>query len=187
LVPRRWEFAPSLRRRVGQGVARPARSYRESGAAWSTATLRRRGKVSRSSARRTGERPEQEESFAWQSTSGTLFVQRGSRRCPLDRKLTTPALTSQGRVNLFPTRTAVEHLLSDLLSELRRRGDRLLDVKQVTGRTTLARNTIWELERAGNFPRRRQITANKVAWLESEIDAWIASRPTAQQARDERT
>jgi predicted DNA-binding transcriptional regulator AlpA len=25
-----------------------------------------------------------------------------------------------------------------------------------------------------------------VAWLESEVDAWIASRPTAQQARDER-
>jgi predicted DNA-binding transcriptional regulator AlpA len=39
------------------------------------------------------------------------------------------------------------------------------------------------LERAGGFPSRRQITANKVAWLESEIDAWIASRPTAQEAR----
>jgi predicted DNA-binding transcriptional regulator AlpA len=39
------------------------------------------------------------------------------------------------------------------------------------------------LERAGGFPSRRQITANKVAWLESEIDAWIASRPTAREAR----
>jgi hypothetical protein len=29
----------------------------------------------------------------------------------------------------------------------------------------------------------RQITANKVAWLKSEVDAWIASRPTAQHAR----
>src|ERR1700724_1028749 len=48
------------------------------------------------------------------------------------------------------------------------------------------RNTIWGLERAGAFPRRRQITANKVAWLESEVDAWIASRPTAQEARDDR-
>ena len=101
---------------------------------------------------------------------------------PEPRETTPPP---QSRPNLFPARAAVEHVLSDLLEELRRRGDRLLDVKQVTDRTTLARNTIWELERAGNFPRRRQITANKVAWLESEVDAWIASRPTVQQARNE--
>jgi len=65
-----------------------------------------------------------------------------------------------------------------------RRGDRLLDVKQVAERTTLVRATIWELERAGHFPRRRQVTANKVAWLESEVEAWIASRPTVQESRE---
>jgi prophage regulatory protein len=83
---------------------------------------------------------------------------------------------------LFPTRLAVEQVLSDLLAELRRRGDRFLDVREVSDRTTLSRNTIWELERSGHFPHRRQITANKIAWLESEIDAWIASRPTARNA-----
>lgn len=31
------------------------------------------------------------------------------------------------------------------------------------------------------------ITANKVAWLESEIDAWIASRPTARESREKRS
>jgi prophage regulatory protein len=80
------------------------------------------------------------------------------------------------------TRAALEQLLADLLDDLRRRGDRLLDVKQVADRTTLSRNTIWELERAGRFPHRRQITANKVAWLESDVDAWIASRPPVRSA-----
>lgn len=93
------------------------------------------------------------------------------------------AQAAQGRPNLFPTRLAVDHVLSDLLAELRRCGDRLLDVKQVSHRTTLSRNTIWELERTGRFPSRRQITANKVAWLESEIDGWIASRPRVREAR----
>jgi prophage regulatory protein len=81
------------------------------------------------------------------------------------------------------TRTALEQLLTDLLADLRRRGDRLLDVKQVAQRTTLCRNTIWQLEREGKFPPRRQVTTNKVAWLESDIDTWIATRPTAQAAR----
>jgi prophage regulatory protein len=87
---------------------------------------------------------------------------------------------------LFPTRLAVEQVLSDLLAEIRRRGDCFLDVKDVCARTTLSRNTIWELERSGHFPHRRQITTNKIAWLESEIDAWIASRPAAEDAKKAR-
>ena len=105
---------------------------------------------------------------------------------PATQQAPEPTSAAPVRTNLFPTRLAVEHVLSDLLAELRRRGDRLLDVKQVSDRTTLHRNTIWELERAGNFPRRRQVTANKVAWLESEVDTWIATRPTAQEAREGR-
>ncbi|MGA7328313.1 MAG: AlpA family phage regulatory protein [Rhodomicrobium sp.] len=32
------------------------------------------------------------------------------------------------------------------------------------------------LEAAGKFPRRIKIGENRVAWLESEIDAWIAQK-----------
>jgi predicted DNA-binding transcriptional regulator AlpA len=35
--------------------------------------------------------------------------------------------------------------------------------------------TIWRLMRDGKFPRAR-IVGNRVAWLKSEIDHWIASR-----------
>jgi len=38
---------------------------------------------------------------------------------------------------------------------------------------------MWRLERAGTFPKRRQIIASKICWLESEIDEWILNRPVA--------
>lgn len=42
--------------------------------------------------------------------------------------------------------------------------------------TTLSRPTIWRKERDGTFPRRRQLAANSVGWLKSEVDAWVDSR-----------
>ena len=51
------------------------------------------------------------------------------------------------------------------------------DVKPRIG--GLARSTVWRLEKAGKFPEHRQISANAVGWLESEIDEWVASRHTA--------
>ena len=38
----------------------------------------------------------------------------------------------------------------------------------------LSRSTIWRMERAGTFPKSRRISPNSTAWLESEVDAWIA-------------
>jgi prophage regulatory protein len=35
---------------------------------------------------------------------------------------------------------------------------------------------ILRLEKDGKFPRRVQLGANRVAWLLSEIDAWVAAR-----------
>ena len=40
----------------------------------------------------------------------------------------------------------------------------------------LSRTTAWRMERSGLFPARRQIGANSVGWLRSEINAWIADR-----------
>ena len=53
---------------------------------------------------------------------------------------------------------------------------RIRQVMQVTG---LSRMTIYRLERDGKFPRRRQLSQNSVAWLESDIAAWADSRPVA--------
>ena len=35
---------------------------------------------------------------------------------------------------------------------------------------------ILRLEKLGRFPRRIRVGANRVAWLQSEIEAWIAAR-----------
>lgn len=42
--------------------------------------------------------------------------------------------------------------------------------------TQLSRPTIWRLERANRFPRRRQLSANAVGWLRSEVEGWVESR-----------
>lgn len=53
---------------------------------------------------------------------------------------------------------------------------RLLRFPAVRERTGLSRSTIWRLERRGEFPRHRRISANAVAWIEQEIVEWITSR-----------
>ncbi len=54
---------------------------------------------------------------------------------------------------------------------------RLLRTNELIRRTGLSRSTLWRLERDGKFPKRRQIGAGAVGWLEHEIDEWIEKRP----------
>jgi prophage regulatory protein len=59
--------------------------------------------------------------------------------------------------------------------------DRVLSLKllrfpAVRERTGLSRSTIWRLERHGDFPRHRRISANVVAWVEEEVMSWIHSK-----------
>ena len=51
------------------------------------------------------------------------------------------------------------------------------EVQQMTG---LSKVTRWRGEKRGEFPKRRQISPNRVAWLESEILTWMKSRPVSQ-------
>ena len=48
------------------------------------------------------------------------------------------------------------------------------DVQLVTG---LSRPTIWREEKAGRFPARVQITANRIGWIGSEIKHHLVTRP----------
>ncbi|ARC36610.1 AlpA family transcriptional regulator [Paracoccus yeei] len=49
-------------------------------------------------------------------------------------------------------------------------------VEEITG---LSRTTIYKLMNAGQFPRPVKITGKAVAWPESAITEWLASRPVA--------
>lgn len=55
--------------------------------------------------------------------------------------------------------------------------DKFLRAPAVTVLTGLSRTSLWRYERDGGFPKRRQIGVNSVAWLESEVLAWMESRP----------
>ena len=53
---------------------------------------------------------------------------------------------------------------------------RLIPFREVAQRVALSRSTIWRMERAGQFPKRRRLSVNKVAWYEPEIEEWLQSR-----------
>lgn len=46
---------------------------------------------------------------------------------------------------------------------------------------TLSRVQLWRLERAGKFPKRVRVSPNRIAWLESEIDEYIAERAAERE------
>lgn len=43
----------------------------------------------------------------------------------------------------------------------------------------LSNVTRWRMEKRGEFPKRRQISPNRVAYLESEVLEWMESRPVS--------
>lgn len=53
---------------------------------------------------------------------------------------------------------------------------RIEDVKQATG---LPKSTLYDQMSKGQFPRPRKIGPRAVAWLSSEIETWLNSRPMA--------
>ena len=55
---------------------------------------------------------------------------------------------------------------------------RLLRIQEVISVTGISRMTIYRLEKEGLFPSRRRLGKNSVAWLDDDISAWVAGRPT---------
>jgi prophage regulatory protein len=60
--------------------------------------------------------------------------------------------------------------------------DTLLTIEEVAVRTRLSKPTIYKLIRQGDFPRQLRLCANKVAWLEREVEEWVAARAEARAA-----
>jgi prophage regulatory protein len=57
---------------------------------------------------------------------------------------------------------------------------KFLRIRQVMQLTGLSRMTIYRLELAGEFPKRRQLSKNSVAWLDIDIAQWAESRPVSR-------
>jgi prophage regulatory protein len=48
--------------------------------------------------------------------------------------------------------------------------------KDIVEATGLCYTTIYNLEKNGNFPARRKLSASRVAWMRDEVTAWLVSR-----------
>jgi prophage regulatory protein len=55
--------------------------------------------------------------------------------------------------------------------------DHLLSFNEVIKITRRSRATIYRDLRAGRFPKPIELGANAIAWKNSEIEAWLNSRP----------
>ena len=53
---------------------------------------------------------------------------------------------------------------------------RLLRLPEILRRVPYSEAHIWRLERAGKFPRRARLGANRVVWVEAEIDDWLSCK-----------
>lgn len=59
--------------------------------------------------------------------------------------------------------------------------ERMLSWPMVREATGLSRATAWRRQRDGDFPQPVQLSPNRVAWRESEVLAWLASRTPRSQ------
>lgn len=50
--------------------------------------------------------------------------------------------------------------------------------KELCKITGLSMSTLWRWEREGNFPARIRLTTHSVGWRRSDIETWLATRPT---------
>ncbi len=57
---------------------------------------------------------------------------------------------------------------------------RILRRPEVEAATGLRKTRIDDLERAGQFPKRVRISTRACGWRSDEVEAWIASRPRAE-------
>jgi len=56
----------------------------------------------------------------------------------------------------------------------------LMLASEVDARVPYSRAHLYRLEDQGEFPKRKRIGANRVAWLRDEVEQWLAARLEGQ-------
>ncbi|WP_255200284.1 MULTISPECIES: helix-turn-helix transcriptional regulator [Vibrio] len=54
--------------------------------------------------------------------------------------------------------------------------ERYMKIGEVLERTSYSRAQIYRLMKSGEFPSSYRLSKNRVAWKESEVDAWVEER-----------
>ncbi|NJL26712.1 MAG: AlpA family phage regulatory protein [Thermoanaerobaculia bacterium] len=52
-----------------------------------------------------------------------------------------------------------------------------LRIDEILALTGVSRATIWRWMRKGEFPARRRLGPNAIAWVADEVAEWLANRP----------
>lgn len=73
---------------------------------------------------------------------------------------------------------------ASLLATLDPHRDRLMRRPEVQRTTGLSRSSLYRLIAEGRFPASIRLSEKSVAWLASEVDAWIAERVAASRSQD---
>jgi prophage regulatory protein len=58
--------------------------------------------------------------------------------------------------------------------------DKIIREPELLKLVGLSRTTLWRREKAGDFPKRRQLSSRSVGWVLSEVLEWIEQRPLAE-------
>lgn len=53
---------------------------------------------------------------------------------------------------------------------------RAIRIKEVIQKVSLSQSTIYAMIAKGKFPRPFELTPGRVAWIEDDIDAWLAAK-----------
>ena len=59
---------------------------------------------------------------------------------------------------------------------------RLIRIREVMNKTGLSKSSVYDLMAQGLFPQTVRLTGRSVAFIEAEIDAWMAERIAARKA-----
>lgn len=51
-----------------------------------------------------------------------------------------------------------------------------INIRQVAEKVSLGKSTIYRMVADGDFPKPFSLGANRTAWLEEDIDAWLATK-----------
>jgi len=60
--------------------------------------------------------------------------------------------------------------------------NRLIRRKEVQAKTGLGASSIYAMMKSGEFPQCLNLSERRVAWIESDIDKWIAERVANHRA-----
>lgn len=61
---------------------------------------------------------------------------------------------------------------------------RAINIKQVAAKVSLGQSTIYRMIAKGEFPKPFSLGGNRTAWIEEDIDAWLAEKAGKRPAGD---